>query len=61
MLLVAFSSLLSAQTGVIAVVHGRIIDGQGGPIIPDGTVLIRGKRIDAIGAASDVSMPAAVA
>jgi imidazolonepropionase-like amidohydrolase len=57
-LLFSLASLLGAQTAAIAIVHVRIIDGRGGPVTPDGTVLIRGKRIDAVGAASDVSVPA---
>jgi hypothetical protein len=55
-LLVTFASLLTAQTGVIAVVHGRVIDGRRGPIMSDSTVLIRGKRVDAIDATSSVSV-----
>jgi imidazolonepropionase-like amidohydrolase len=51
-------SVLGGQTAEIAIVHARIIDGRGGPVIPDGTVLLRGKRIVAAGATSGVSVPA---
>ena len=42
-ILVSLAPLLAAQPGAIAIVHARIIDGRGGPVIPDGSVLIRGK------------------
>ena len=56
--LFSLASLLGAQTAAIAIVHARIIDGRGGPVILDGTMLLRGKRIDAVGAASSISVPA---
>jgi hypothetical protein len=56
-LLLSIASLLGAQTAAIAIVHARIIDGRGGPAIPDGTMLLRGKRIESVGAASTVSVP----
>jgi imidazolonepropionase-like amidohydrolase len=49
---------LAAQPSAIAILHARIIDGRGGPVIPDGVVLIRGKRIEAVGATSTVAVPA---
>ena len=55
-LLFSLASSLGAQTTVIAIVHARIIDGRGGPVIPDGTVLLRGKRIDAVGPSSSVKV-----
>ena len=47
---------LSAQT-VTAVVHGEVIDGNGGTPIRDGVVLIRGDRIVAVGPAGTVNIP----
>jgi imidazolonepropionase-like amidohydrolase len=49
---------LAAQPSAIAILHARIIDGRGGPVVPDGAVLINGKRIEAVGAASTVAVPA---
>ena len=49
---------LAAQPGTIVILHARIIDGRGGPVIPDGAVLIRGKRIEAVVATSIVPVPA---
>lgn len=40
-----------------ALVGGRIIDGNGGPPIPDGTVVLDGGRIVAIGPRDTVSVP----
>jgi imidazolonepropionase-like amidohydrolase len=40
-----------------AIVHGRIIDGNGGTPIEDGVVLVQGKRIAAVGPASTVRIP----
>jgi imidazolonepropionase-like amidohydrolase len=57
-LLFSLASLAGAQTAAIAIVHARIIDGRSGPVIPDGTVLLRGKRIEAVGATSSISVPA---
>ncbi|MGA2214285.1 MAG: amidohydrolase family protein [Bryobacteraceae bacterium] len=57
-LLLALAPLLGGQTGAIAIVHGRIIDGRGGPVIPEGTVLLHGKQIDAVGPPSAVNVPA---
>src|SRR5262249_39889345 len=53
-----WASFLAAQTTPIAIQHGRLIDGRGGPVVLDSTVLIRGKRIEAIGAGSSVAVPA---
>jgi len=57
-LLFSLASSLGAQNTGIAIVHARIIDGRGGSVIPDGTVLLRGKRIAAVGVASAVNVPA---
>lgn len=50
------SAALAAQS-VTAIVHGQVIDGEGGPPIADGVVLVRGDRITAVGAASIVTIP----
>jgi imidazolonepropionase-like amidohydrolase len=42
----------------IAIVHGRIIDGNGGPPIEDGTVVVRGDRIVAVGPSRSTAVPA---
>jgi imidazolonepropionase-like amidohydrolase len=57
-IVVSWSWPLSAQPSTIVILHARIIDGRGGPVIPDGAVLIRGKRIEAVGATSTVAVPA---
>ncbi len=45
----------AAQT--LAITGAMIIDGNGGPPVPDGTVLIVGNRIAAIGRGGEVSIP----
>src|SRR5262245_43093917 len=47
---------LSAQT-ITAIVHGQIIDGNGGPPIPDGVVLIQNDRIIGVGPARAIAVP----
>ncbi|HVR71997.1 MAG TPA: amidohydrolase family protein [Vicinamibacteria bacterium] len=42
----------------LAIVQGTVLDGLGGPPLPDGVVLIRGGRIEAVGPASSVAVPA---
>jgi imidazolonepropionase-like amidohydrolase len=57
-LVVVFSArVLSAQT-VTAIVHGQVIDGNGGPPLADAVVLVRGDRIVAVGPGTVVSVPA---
>jgi imidazolonepropionase-like amidohydrolase len=58
LILVSWVPSLAAQPSAIAIVRARIIDGRGGPVIPDGAVLIRGKRIEVLGATSSVAIPA---
>src|SRR3954454_3887199 len=55
-LLTLSPAALSAQT-VTAVVHGEVIDGNGGTPIRDGVVLIRGNRIVAVGPFGTVNIP----
>ena len=40
-----------------AVLHGLLIDGQGGEPLPDSAVLIRDKRIEAVGSADELDVP----
>lgn len=56
-LVFTLASTLGAQTAPIAIVHARIIDGRGGPVIPDGTVILRGSQIEAVGSGPAVSVP----
>jgi len=56
-LVLSLASLSGAQTTPIAIVHARIIDGSGAHSTTDGIVLLRGKRIEAVGAASAVRVP----
>jgi imidazolonepropionase-like amidohydrolase len=41
-----------------AVVHGLLIDGNGGEPVPDSVVVIKGKCIEAVGRADEVAIPA---
>ena len=41
----------------LAIVGGTLIDGRGGPPLPDATVLVEGERIVAVGAAKGVRLP----
>ncbi len=36
---------------------GRLIDGNGGPVIENGVVVVEGEKITAVGAAADISIP----
>src|ERR1043165_4952815 len=47
-----------ATTSVIAIVGATLIDGTGGPVIPDSVVVIRGDRIVAAGKRDEVKVPA---
>jgi imidazolonepropionase-like amidohydrolase len=49
-------TLVTAQEPV-AIVGASIIDGNGGPPIPDGTIVIEGGRISAIGPRDSVAVP----
>ncbi len=42
----------------LALTHVTVIDGTGGPVVPDATVVIREGRIRAVGPGSAVSVPA---
>src|SRR5262245_65634537 len=47
----------SAADRPIAIVHGTLLDGRGGPPVQDATVLIRGRVIAAAGRPADVTIP----
>jgi imidazolonepropionase-like amidohydrolase len=46
-----------AATSVIAIVGASLIDGRGGPVIPDSVVVVRGERIVAVGKQGEVKIP----
>ena len=45
-------------TSVIAIVGATLIDGNGGPVVVDSTVVIRGEQIVAVGKRDAVKVPA---
>src|ERR1041384_679576 len=47
-----------AATSVIAIVGATLIDGTGGPVVTDSTVVIRGERIVTVGKRAAVKIPA---
>ena len=47
----------TAADPVVAIVGGTLIDGNGGTPVPDGVVVVRGKRIVAVGPRSQVAVP----
>ncbi len=53
----ATTSPAAADRTPIAIVHARIIDGKGGAPIPDGTVVVRGGIIQAVGPSDAVRVP----
>ena len=42
---------------VVAIVGATLIDGNGGPATPDATIVVRGKRIAAVGPRASVTVP----
>ena len=48
----------SSTAAVLAISGGRIIDGWGGTPIENGVVVIRGNKIEAVGPAASVALPA---
>ena len=55
---VALSAQPKPQPCAIAVVGATLIDGNGGAPVSDAVVLIRGKRIEAVGSRTSVTVPA---
>lgn len=53
-------SVIAQEAASLAITHAVIIDGNGGPPIEDGTVLIRAGKIEAVGSASAIKVPADV-
>ncbi|HEV8370327.1 MAG TPA: amidohydrolase family protein [Pyrinomonadaceae bacterium] len=47
-----------SATSTIAIVGATLIDGRGGPAIPDSVVIVRGERIAAVGSRTSVKIPA---
>ena len=52
-----FLTGLHAAPRVTALVGGRLIDGTGGPTIPDSVILIEGERIAAVGRLGEIEVP----
>jgi imidazolonepropionase-like amidohydrolase len=48
----------SAPERVVAIVGATLIDGTGGPALPNATIIVRGKRIAAAGPRASVAIPA---
>jgi imidazolonepropionase-like amidohydrolase len=48
---------LAAQEKPIAILHARIIDGLGGPPTEDGTVILRGSKIEYAGSSGAAAVP----
>ena len=58
LLITAFPArAVQAPEGTTAIVGATVIDGNGGPPLPDATIVIQGKRIAAIGPQSSVQVP----
>jgi imidazolonepropionase-like amidohydrolase len=49
---------VEAQEPAVAIVGASIIDGNGGPALHDGTLVVRGKRIVALGPRAAIAVPA---
>ncbi len=47
----------NGEAGVLALVHGLLIDGTGAEPVEDGVVIIRDRRIVAVGSASEIEIP----
>jgi imidazolonepropionase-like amidohydrolase len=58
-LAILFPVALHAQgtDAVVAIVGGTLIDGNGGPPVPNATVIIRGSRIAAVGPSATTAVP----
>ena len=56
--LLAFAPAAAQEQRTIAIVGATIIDGNGGPPLPDATLLISGQRITALGPRTRIQVPA---
>lgn len=54
---VAASAAAPPPTRPLAIMHGTVLDGLGGPPLADGVVLVRAGRIEAVGPAASVAVP----
>ena len=54
----ALTRYVSVDAPVVALTHVRVVDGTGAPAREDQTIVIRGERIDAVGPASSIRVPA---
>ncbi len=55
---IGFKAKSDAPTGTVAVVGGRVVTMRGDEVIEDGTVVIEGNRIRAVGKSGQVAVPA---
>src|SRR5499426_3321038 len=51
------SSALGSQSAMLAIVGCTVIDGNGGPPLPDAIVVVKGSRISAVGPRASVRIP----
>jgi imidazolonepropionase-like amidohydrolase len=56
-LLLPATVIAQRADSVIAIVGGTLIDGNGGPPLPNATVVVRGGRIAAVGSSENVATP----
>jgi imidazolonepropionase-like amidohydrolase len=54
----AIDAFVSVHAPVVALTHARVIDGNGHPAVADQTLILRNGRIEALGAAATVAIPA---
>uniref|UniRef100_A0A832MM07 Amidohydrolase n=1 Tax=Eiseniibacteriota bacterium TaxID=2212470 RepID=A0A832MM07_UNCEI len=54
---VSFSFALDRPAGTLALVGGRIVTMRGDEVIEDGTIVVRGNRIAAVGRRAEVAVP----
>src|SRR5689334_14763755 len=57
LLIASVSGAQQRQSNVIAIQGATIITGTGSPVIRNGTIVVDGGRISAIGARNDVKVP----
>ncbi len=59
LLLLLFQAVISRSAADLAIVGATVLDGNGGPHLDDGTVVVSGSRITAIGPKASVAVPPA--